>query len=52
MKKLGFEGDYEGLQEKDLLWAKYPSDDEIFDLGVRGIYLSNYVDSNGEENAA
>ena len=52
LKKLGFEGDYEGLQEKDLLWAQYPSDDEIFDLGVRGIYLSNYLDWNGEENAA
>jgi N-acetyl sugar amidotransferase len=33
----------EGLREKDLLWAKYPTDDELDDVGVRGIYLSNYV---------
>jgi len=32
----------EGLTERDLLWAKYPSDDEIDDVGVRGIYLSNF----------
>jgi N-acetyl sugar amidotransferase len=34
----------EGLIEKDLLWANYPSDDEIDKIGVRGIYLSNFVD--------
>ena len=33
----------EGLSEKDLRWAMYPSDDKIYDLGVRGIYLSNYI---------
>ncbi len=33
----------EGLEEKDLLWAQYPSDDEIDAAGVRGIYLSNFV---------
>jgi len=33
----------EGLRPKDLLWAQYPTDEEIDDVGVRGIYLSNYV---------
>jgi N-acetyl sugar amidotransferase len=30
------------LTEKDLLWAKYPTDKEILDVGVRGIYIGNY----------
>ncbi|MCY9692362.1 N-acetyl sugar amidotransferase [Paenibacillus alginolyticus] len=38
----------EGLTEKDLLWAKYPTDEELEDVGIRGIYLSNYV--NWEAN--
>jgi N-acetyl sugar amidotransferase len=33
----------EGLTEKDLLWAKYPTDEEIAEVGIRGIYLSNFV---------
>jgi N-acetyl sugar amidotransferase len=32
----------EGLKERDLLWAQYPSDDEIDAVGVRGVYVSNY----------
>lgn len=32
----------EGLEEKDMLWGKYPSDEEIEKLGLRGIYLANY----------
>lgn len=44
LEKLGREDLKEGLNKKDLLWAIYPSDDEIDDVGVRGIYLSNYVD--------
>ena len=31
-----------GLSEKDLQWAKYPSDEEIIDVGVRGLYIGNY----------
>ena len=42
----------EGLTDKDLRWAQYPSDDAIDDLGLRGIYLANYVDWDGNENAA
>lgn len=33
----------EGLSERDLLWAKYPTDEELAEVGVRGIYLFNYV---------
>jgi N-acetyl sugar amidotransferase len=33
----------EDLTEKDMLWAKYPTDDEIDDVGIRGIHISNYV---------
>jgi len=32
----------EPLCEKDLSWAKYPSDEEIISVGVRGIYLGNF----------
>lgn len=32
----------EKLNEHDLMWAKYPSDEEILDVGVRGIYLGNF----------
>lgn len=39
----------EGLTPQDLTWARYPSDDELSEVGVRGIYLSNYV--NWEANA-
>ena len=34
----------EGLTEHDLLWAKYPEDDQLAEVGVRGIYLGNYLD--------
>jgi len=32
----------EPLREKDLSWAKYPSDEEIIGAGVRGIYIGNF----------
>jgi len=41
----------EGLTEKDLLWAKYPSDEEIDGVGVRGIYLSNFVNWDANVHA-
>lgn len=31
-----------GLKEKDLIWAKYPSDEEILETGIRGIYVGNF----------
>ncbi len=30
------------LVEKDLVWGKYPSDDEILKAGVRGLYIGNF----------
>lgn len=43
----GFEWNYfvglEGLTEADMNYWKYPSDEDIFDLDMRGIYLSNYT---------
>jgi N-acetyl sugar amidotransferase len=32
----------ENLTEQDLLWAKYPSDEDILKSGVRGIYVGNF----------
>lgn len=32
----------EKISEKDMMWAKYPSDEEILDVGTRGIYLGNF----------
>ncbi|MCX5696454.1 MAG: N-acetyl sugar amidotransferase [Candidatus Omnitrophica bacterium] len=36
-----FVGKY-NIKENDMLWAKYPSDEELDTVGVRGIYLGNY----------
>lgn len=33
----------EGLTAQDMVLWRYPSDEEIFELGLRGIYLGNYV---------
>ena len=41
--------DSEGLTPQDLLWARYPSDADLDAVGVRGIYLGNFV--NWEANA-
>lgn len=43
LEKLGRPELKEGLSAKDLLWAQYPSDEEIDSVGVRGIYLSNFL---------
>ncbi|MCX5876793.1 MAG: N-acetyl sugar amidotransferase [Deltaproteobacteria bacterium] len=43
----GYEWTYfvgrEGLTEQDFMPWKYPTDQQIFDLGLRGIFLGNYV---------
>ena len=31
-----------GLKEQDMMWAKYPSDEEILEVGVRGLYIGNF----------
>jgi len=30
------------ITEKDMIWAKYPSDEEIIKVGVRGLYIGNF----------
>ena len=42
LERLGRSELKEGLTAKDLMWAQYPSDAEIDEVGLRGIYLSNY----------
>ncbi len=43
----GFEWNYfvgrEGLTSEDMLPWKYPSDEELFELDLRGIFIGNYV---------
>ena len=43
-------GGAEGLTEQDLLWATYPTEEEIEKNGIRGIYIGNYVDWDGNYN--
>ena len=43
LQKIGKADIKEGLNAKDLLWANYPSDEDIDEIGVRGIHLSNYI---------
>lgn len=48
LERLGRPELKEGIRQKDLLWAQYPSDEEIDVSGTRGIWLGNYV--NWEPN--
>jgi len=32
----------ESISEKDMLWSKYPTDEEIISAGVKGLYVGNY----------
>ena len=32
----------ESISEKDMLWSKYPTDEEIINVGVKGLYIGNY----------
>jgi N-acetyl sugar amidotransferase len=50
LDKLGRPELKEGLRAKDLLWAMYPNDEEIDEVGVRGIYLSNFVRWDANEH--
>tara|TARA_B100000965_G_C19563232_1_gene745560 strand:+ start:159 stop:1373 length:1215 start_codon:yes stop_codon:yes gene_type:complete len=38
------------ISEKDMVWAKYPSDKEILNVGLRGIHIGNYFKWSGYEN--
>lgn len=51
LERLGRSALKEELTNKDLLWAKYPSDDEIDEVGVRGIYLGNFVNWEANEHS-
>ncbi|MDD5431182.1 MAG: N-acetyl sugar amidotransferase [Candidatus Pacebacteria bacterium] len=44
----------EGIREQDLLWAKYPSNEDLESTGVRGIYLGlySYWDANNNYKIA
>lgn len=51
----GYEWTYmvgrEGLTPQDLIAYQYPSDNEIYSLGLRGLHLSNYVYWEANEHA-
>lgn len=38
-----FVGKEYGLEEKDLLWGRYPSDEELGKVGVRGVFMGVYI---------
>lgn len=50
----GFEWNYmlglEGLEARDLAAYQYPSDQEILDLDLKGVYLSNYTKWEANEH--
>lgn len=41
----------EGLTAHDFQWAKFPTDSEISRVGVRGVFMGNYVYWDGNKNA-
>lgn len=34
----------ENIRAGDLMWARYPTDDQLEEVDIRGIYLGNYVE--------
>ena len=40
------------LKENDMIWAKYPSDEEILEVGVRGLYLGNFFKWDANKQTA
>ena len=44
-------GKGEDLTEADLAWLRFPSDEEIADVGVRGIYVGNFFPWNPNVHA-
>lgn len=41
----------EPLSEKDMLWAKYPDDQDILQVGVLGLYIGNFFKWNPYHHA-
>ena len=39
-----------GITERDLHWAVYPTDEELERVGVRGLYLGNYLKWNAKRH--
>lgn len=50
LEKLGRSDLKLGLTAKDLKWAQYPTDEEIDEVGVRGIHLSNFLNWDANEH--
>lgn len=50
----GYEWTYfvglEGIRSQDMIPYKYPSDQELFDLDVRGVYIGNYLHWEANEH--
>jgi hypothetical protein len=42
---------HEGLTAQDLTWLRFPSDDQLEQVGVRGIYIGNYFKWDPNEHA-
>jgi N-acetyl sugar amidotransferase len=42
----------EGLEERDLLWLRFPSDREFAELDVKGIYIGNFFKWDPNQHAA
>ena len=40
----------EGIKTNEMLWCQYPTDEEIIDVGVRGVFLGNFVNWDGNNN--
>lgn len=43
---------HEPLREQDVAWAKYPSDEEIIKVGVRGLYIGNFFKWDPNQHTA
>ena len=44
--------DIEGISEKDMWLFTYPTDQELNEVEVTGIFLGYYIPWNGRENAS
>ena len=40
--KISLDDPIDKLSEKDMIWAKYPDDFDILEVGVRGLYIGNF----------
>ena len=39
------------LNFKDFIWADYPKDEQILKIGIRGLYIGNFLFWDGKKNA-